>query len=309
MILVLNGTSERVVVDEGYMEGIVIKHAKVEKPRGPKLLLIGGSNLAFGVDSEFLGSELEVPVVNMGLHAGLGASFILKEMEDVVIEGDVIVLSFEYFLSMNGRYTLKDQTRKCFPKAGEYFTSNIFHDASYYFERTEQNWKVLFSPSNNSIKQEKKDQVRPIYSSSAFNDHGDVVSHLDQGPEEELNGAKIFTAHYWEGIDAINEAVAKIESSGATVFYMFPAFPQTEYLLNKKNLQQLEADIKRDLNIPVLNDLEDAIYPNDRFYDTVYHLNATGREQRTNDILKALNEGTEVKKSMRALQEKSKDRT
>ena len=37
----------------------------------PKVVLVGGSNLAFGIDSELISKSLGMPVVNMGLHAGL----------------------------------------------------------------------------------------------------------------------------------------------------------------------------------------------------------------------------------------------
>lgn len=36
----------------------------------PKVILVGGSNVAFGLDSEIIQHQLEVPVVNMGLHVG-----------------------------------------------------------------------------------------------------------------------------------------------------------------------------------------------------------------------------------------------
>src|SRR5258708_4132609 len=45
----------------------------------PKIILVGGSNLAFGINSEIIEKEFKMPVVNMGLHAGLGLEFTLNE--------------------------------------------------------------------------------------------------------------------------------------------------------------------------------------------------------------------------------------
>ena len=64
----------------------------------PRVVLVGGSAMAFGVDSEALAEDLggDYRVVNMGLHAGLGLDFLLNETLDGLREGDVVVISPEY---------------------------------------------------------------------------------------------------------------------------------------------------------------------------------------------------------------------
>ena len=41
----------------------------------PKIILIGNSNLAFGIDSEKIENSVGMPVVNLGLHGSLGNEF------------------------------------------------------------------------------------------------------------------------------------------------------------------------------------------------------------------------------------------
>ena len=58
----------------------------------PKLILIGNSNLAFGVDSEKIQEALGMPVVNMGLHGGLGNAFLENMVKLDISEGDIVVV-------------------------------------------------------------------------------------------------------------------------------------------------------------------------------------------------------------------------
>ncbi len=77
---------------------VLDKERLLKEAPSPRLVLVGGSGLAFGIDSPTLEQELggEYSVVNMGLHAGLGLDFMLNEALDGLREGDVVVLSPEY---------------------------------------------------------------------------------------------------------------------------------------------------------------------------------------------------------------------
>ena len=68
---------------------------KIERLRailGPKIVVIGNSNVAFGIDSKVLARAFGRPAVNAGLHAGFSGVF-LERMADVnPVPGDVYVL-------------------------------------------------------------------------------------------------------------------------------------------------------------------------------------------------------------------------
>ena len=61
----------------------------------PKLALIGGSSVAFGLDSRLLASHLGREVVNFGLYATLGSKIMLDLSEDGLNEGDIAVFAPE----------------------------------------------------------------------------------------------------------------------------------------------------------------------------------------------------------------------
>ena len=61
----------------------------------PKLVVVGGSSVAFGLESEILEKYVGMPVVNFGLYAALGTKVMLDLSKAGINEGDVVVLAPE----------------------------------------------------------------------------------------------------------------------------------------------------------------------------------------------------------------------
>jgi hypothetical protein len=77
-------------------EMIVVKREIARAYRGrQKILVAGGSGALFGVDACRLTEELGVPVLNLGLHAGLSLEQILGAARDAAERGDAVVLALE----------------------------------------------------------------------------------------------------------------------------------------------------------------------------------------------------------------------
>ncbi|HPG73671.1 MAG TPA: hypothetical protein PLM49_05215, partial [Bacteroidales bacterium] len=64
------------------MAAIIDKHKRIDSIKSPKIIFAGGSNLPFGIDSKMIQDSLHTPVVNLGLHAGLGLDFMLNELQN-----------------------------------------------------------------------------------------------------------------------------------------------------------------------------------------------------------------------------------
>ena len=76
-------TYNQAAVKNDFMAAIIDKHEIANGIKQPKLIFAGGSNLAFGIDSELIEKKIGKKVVNLSLHAGLGLEFILNELKDV----------------------------------------------------------------------------------------------------------------------------------------------------------------------------------------------------------------------------------
>ena len=71
------------------------KVERLQNTDGPKIVIVGGSSVAFGVDAELLEQTLGMPVVNFGLYATLGTKTMLDYSKSAVGEGDIIVIAPE----------------------------------------------------------------------------------------------------------------------------------------------------------------------------------------------------------------------
>ncbi|BAU11436.1 hypothetical protein LEP3755_19300 [Leptolyngbya sp. NIES-3755] len=75
------------------------KIARAEAIKAPRrILLVGGSSTHFGLQAERLQKKLNIPVVNLGLHAGLGLDGIFKLVQNEIRAGDIVVLFPEHDL-------------------------------------------------------------------------------------------------------------------------------------------------------------------------------------------------------------------
>ncbi len=60
-----------------------------------KIVVIGGSSVAFGIDSDLLSEYTGMPVVNFGVYAALGTKIMLDLSRPEINEGDIVVLALE----------------------------------------------------------------------------------------------------------------------------------------------------------------------------------------------------------------------
>ena len=72
------------------------KKARAEDLDSPRLIVAGGSNVMFGIDSSLMEGTLGISTTNVGVNAGLGLPVILNQTLSVTRPGDLVVLALEY---------------------------------------------------------------------------------------------------------------------------------------------------------------------------------------------------------------------
>jgi len=98
MMLLLIGIVRHRTTTDDYSYTMVWndKMKMLEDPnRRPTIVLLGGSNVAFGFQSQMIIDSIGMPVINAGLHAGIGLKFMLDECLPRLHRDDVLVLSPE----------------------------------------------------------------------------------------------------------------------------------------------------------------------------------------------------------------------
>ena len=61
-----------------------------------KIVILAGSNALFGVDSHMISKEFNLPVVNMGVNAGIELPLVLELTKRVIKKGDIVIAPLEY---------------------------------------------------------------------------------------------------------------------------------------------------------------------------------------------------------------------
>lgn len=76
-----------------YSSAIFKKVQRLESLKSPKIILVGNSNLVFGIKSELIEKAFNRPVENLGFHAGAGNVFNERLALFNIGEGDIVIVS------------------------------------------------------------------------------------------------------------------------------------------------------------------------------------------------------------------------
>lgn len=107
--------------DSNYMASLIDKHNLLKQENEERIIFVGGSNLAFGLDSQEIQKYTNKRVINTALHAGIGLKFMIRDIEPFLKTGDVVIIVPEYshFISKdlyNGEKALTELILKYYPK-------------------------------------------------------------------------------------------------------------------------------------------------------------------------------------------------
>jgi hypothetical protein len=191
---------------------------------GARVLLVGGSGVLYSVRAEALEASLGVPVVNLGLHAGLGLDYLLRGIEQKVRPGDAVVLFLEYGLLVTAPpdWTLADYV--------------IPHDLHFWLASGPGSALALaarLTPAEYARK--LVSPWRPPVDGAPFramlNDHGDLVANRKAMQQEQHRKTREHYASPFSGTavdpqqaQRLREFVAYCRTRGITVIAGFPAF-------------------------------------------------------------------------------------
>jgi len=264
------------------------KEHRLHQLSSPKIVVVGGSNTIFNIDSRSISNSTGYPVANMGLHAGLGLMFMLNEIEPAINQGDIVIIMPEYDqffkeLFFGGRIVTRLLSLK--PQFIRHITSRrqVFEIMKGLGLETRSKIVYLLGQS---IDEE-------TYSRSAFNEYGDLKAELvgDQ-PLAKLASETYEIRNLDEinksAIIELNDFYSRMQASEANVYLALPAVPIERYSENRDEINDLYKYLKENLNIPILFKPRIALAPTKDFFDTFYHLNLIGRQRYTEILVNYL---------------------
>lgn len=273
-----------------YFTGSRLQLELLKNTPGPRIILVGGSNVSFGIDAELMQRTLGIPVINDGLHAGLGLAP-LRELQDYLRAGDVIIISLEYQLFssrdvMEGDLTFLSDWIEYAPGRIQYLSEPWREAPALYATMLQRKVnrevnKYLFGGS--------LAEIRSVFIGTQYNANGDFIGHLEQAsaPRRKISFEPYPVSVVREEIFTFLEQFAQMaRAKGAEVYFEAPASRKSNCeTTGETSMVNFFKTFEARSSIHVLTPLEEVCLPDKYFFDTAYHLDAQGRELRTRRLI------------------------
>lgn len=278
-------------IEYNYNASIIEKHSRLKSLPSPKIVLIAGSSFAYGLNSSEIEKSMKKPVVNMAVHFDFGTNFMLKQIENELHEGDIVVMGFEYMITSEGNTNEKYIMSKFYPEAKNWF--NYYHFPDCIAEPI----KIRISSLRiNSVKMLNSENAQPsvddstsIFFRRATNQYGDLIAHLNNPSVKEL---PLSTVDKYTDLEKpladMNAFTEKMKKKGVKVFFVFPPLAESSYKKDKEFLAKFDKQFQHQAKFKVLGHPEDFIYADSLCQDSPFHLNAVGREIHTRKLITLL---------------------
>lgn len=261
--------------DETFVGALDEKVDALESTSGEKIVVIGGSSVAFGVDSEMIESYTGMPVINFGLYASLGTKLMLDLSRKHIGKGDVVVLAPELDAQTLSMYFNSDTTLRALDGRLDILLDVPFTHAPTLLAST---WS-LAADKIGYILGGTGPSAEGAYRADNFNAAGDLVyprggnilpNYYD--PNTKINLVPEILDK--EFLDYLNEYIEDCEKRGASVLFSY--CPMNELALTDAPAAEFADYLASKINATFISDIEDYILPAGYFYDTNFHLNNSG---------------------------------
>lgn len=261
------------------------KMDRLKSIEGSKIVLIGNSNLAFGINSEMLEEKFDMPVVNMGLHGALGNAF-HEEMAKVnVVPGDIYIICHTNY-GDDGKIedpvvawlTIEDHT-ELWRLIRMQDVRDMLKAYPVYLKRVIDLW------SKNAGNELIKDSA---YSREAFNAYGDVV--YDRANDHREKVEELVPGVSETCVNRINKLKDYLEERGAElVIAGYPIIVDREPTEQfREQIGRFEKKLREGCDCSVISDYQDYFFDQGLFCDFVYHMSGEGADLRTQQLIRDL---------------------
>lgn len=285
-----------------YMGELKYKYERLKDTPGKRIVIIGGSAMAFAIDSKLIEASLEdYKVVNMGMYAALGSKAVLDLSLSGIHEGDIVIFAPEqspqtlsdYFgasyclEACDGAYYMLPRfitSEKAASNLLAYLPGFALDKAKYFFTGS--------APNPDSV-----------YRKSAFNEYGDIADFLPQNIMALGYDNNTLVKYTKDTIDDIfteylNDYSKKISSKNAT--FLFAYAPANDMAVEDADtirkvagksldfLDEYHQYLTGRFNFPIIGNPHESLLDASWFYDTNYHLNSYGKTLYTRQLIRDL---------------------
>lgn len=267
----------------GYNASLIDKVERLENIEGPKIVLIGNSNVSFGIDSKKIEETFNMPVINMGLHGGLGNAFHEEMARINVCKGDIYIICHSEFADDGTIYdkVLAWNTIENHVKLWKLLRAqDIYPMLKEYPVYLKKCLDLYTTGKGNKLSE-------GCYSRDAFNAYGDISFRREESiytfedpvvppPINDITVNRINALSEW-----LSQRGAILLIAGYPIGNGKLTAPEEEFV-------QAQIKLKERLICSVISDYRDYMFDYSLFYNTTLHLTNEGAELRTDQLIEDL---------------------
>ena len=227
-----------------------------------KVYFTGGSSIAFGLNTKKINKITNFNCINLGLNGGLGAKFYLDQLTYSAKKNDIVIIFFEYGLPFEGFGELLGDIDEL-PFISLNFSQYIDFKKNCYY----RNYRYYI---------QNKFVENSFYSRSGFNELGDFTGHWEK--PNKLIETKKYDINYVSYVDELNAFNKIMNKKDIKVYFIYPPIRESCLKISKEYFFESITKFENLIEVPILTNIEEIVFPDSLFFDTKYHLNTQGVE-------------------------------
>ena len=288
-VLTVSGLVLPPVYSDTFMGELSCKVRLLEETPSPRIILLGGSAVAFGVDSTLMERELKgFHVVNFGMYAAIGTTVMLDLSESHLRNGDIVIVIPE-----QNAQTLTDSFDPSVMWQGLDGASGLLAD----LPRGKLGKLLGAFPSFAAGKLDyilsaSRPEPTGVYRRASFNEHGDIGVPCVQNEMPEGFDAStpiVFDTSLPDEtfLTRLNSYASAAREKGAAVWYAI--CPMNALAVTGEAVPDDFCNaLYTALEVPIIGDPNDSVMDPAWFYDTNFHLNTSGKTVYTRQLIGAI---------------------
>lgn len=284
---------------DSYYAELSFMYRRLKDTEGPKIVVVGGSNVAFGLDSALLEELLaekgfDYTVCPFGLYAAVGTSAMLDLSRGILREGDIVILALEPTSDTMSGYFGATAFWKCAENAPELVLTVSRDKQAALFGNYIPYLQERYGIYTSGI----LPKAEGVYAKESFNERCDLIFHragnamaLGYDTAAPVDLAAVTIAG--DFARQVNEYCQAAEKAGARVCLSFSPVNRTALMGDiQESVSAFFRLCNSTFDCPVISDPNSYILDSGWFYDSNFHLNSAGAVVRTctlaEDILACL---------------------
>ena len=263
-----------------------------------KIVVIGGSSVAFGINSRMMEENTGYPTVNFGLYGPLGTAIMMDLTRGHIHEGDIVVLAPETDHQTMSMYFNGEGMWEC-----------VDSDFTMLFKVRARDWPEMLGSFWTYA--EKKYQfylygkARPdgVYGHDSFDEYGDISYRRESNVMEGWYDTEVpvdldSSIIDQEYIDYVNDYIRYCEKQGAAVYFSWPPINALAVQQDLSGVLEYATFVRENFHCQMISSITQYIMAPGFFYDTNYHVTDSGVIMHTarliQDLENVLGDGSKV---------------